>query len=176
MYKTKRKCVKHKDKCTKQKDKCTKQKDKCTKQKDKCTKQKDKPQRAKQKDKCTKQKDKCTKQKDKPQRALLSRQAAFPKYWRHSCSFRNFFFWLGVDVRLARNHNMYIHQMIIHFCKLFARFLLVRIKGWIFKIASSLAGCCVQVKKEHKSHLNNERLRTTMVVTSTRLSSSELFC
>ena len=66
--------------------------------------------------------------------------------------------------------------MLFHFCKLFARFLLVRIKGWIFKIASSLAGCCVQVKKEHKSHLNNERLRTTMVVTSTWLSSSELFC
>ena len=66
--------------------------------------------------------------------------------------------------------------MIFHFCKLLDRFLLVRIKGWIFKIASSLASCCVQVKKEHKSHLNNERLRTTMVVTSTWLSSSELFC
>ena len=66
--------------------------------------------------------------------------------------------------------------MIFHLCKLFARFPLVRSKGWIFKIASSLPSCCVQVKKEHKSHLNNERLRTTMVVTSTWLSSSELFC
>ena len=53
---------------------------------------------------------------------------------------------------------------------------IISTRGWIFKIASSFPSCRVQVKKEHKSHLNNERLRTTMVVTSTRLSSSEFFC